>query len=108
MYPREQQRTFISSITSTNLRKLVLTLSSTTIRREVLYDSSWEPFDGMICGLVDRLQALGYKHTLEVEFRANCVELGGEMRQENFLPKFREKGRVRVVEDLTGRFWEWP
>ena len=62
----------------------------------------------MICGLVDRLCLLGYKHTLEVEFRAQLVNLDEEVDHDKFLPKFKEKGRVRVVEISSRRFREWP
>ena len=69
--------------------------------------SGWEVFDGMICGVVDRLRMKGYKYTLEVEFRVHCMELSGEVDREMFLPKFREKGRVMIAEVSSGRFREW-
>lgn len=62
----------------------------------------------MICGLVDRLKRSGYKHTLEVEFRANVVHMSNEARHKKFLPKFKEQGRVRIVEISSGKVREWP
>jgi hypothetical protein len=99
----------ISSITSTNLRKLTFSSLVPLLMWESLLDNpSWTPFDDMVCGLVDRLRASGYANTLEVEFRAVFVEPGEGMHHEKFLPKFKEKERVRVVEVSSGRFLEWP
>ena len=68
----------------------------------------WKAFDDTICGLVDRLRVPGYKHTLEVEFLAYYVELDEEMDHVMFPPKFKEKGRIGTVEDLSGSFRGWP
>ncbi|KAF9645699.1 hypothetical protein BDM02DRAFT_3189483 [Thelephora ganbajun] len=102
--PRKQDRILILSITSINLQKLVFS----RLRPNFLKNPCWIPVDDTICGLVDRLQASGYKHTLELEFRMDSVESGEEVDGKDFLPKFQEKGLVRIVEVPSGRFWEWP
>jgi len=71
-------------------------------------DHNWGGSDKMICGLVGRLRMSGYKDTLEVEFRAEFVDLGEKVNHEEFLPKFKERGRVRIVETSSGEFREWP
>jgi hypothetical protein len=66
-------------------------------------------FDDMLCELIDRLQKSGYTHILEVEFRAGYVEPedGESLGDQGILPKFREKGRVSVIEVTTGSSWEY-
>lgn len=49
----------------------------------------------------------GYKHTLEVVLRAEFVDLDEEVDHGRFLPKFKGKGRVRIVEISSGKFREW-
>ena len=68
----------------------------------------WGPFDDTLCELVERLQRSGYKYTLEVVFRAQFVDLEEEVDHDKILPKFKKKGRVRVVEISSGKFREWP
>ena len=105
--PLEGERGLISSITSTNFRKLVFKVR--LIGGSHLDDPCWTPLDSVLCGLVDRLQKSGSKNTLEVELQADCVELKADacLEREEFLSKFREKGRVSVVELTTGRRWGW-
>ena len=74
----------------------------------LLSNRNWISFDDMICGLVDRLRMSGYKHTLEVVFRAQLVDLDEEVDHDKFLPRFKEKGRVKIVEISSGKFREWP
>jgi hypothetical protein len=107
--PREEERSLISSITSTNFRKLILN-TKYFIRDSHLNNPSWIPFDDMLCELIDRLQISGYRHILEVEFRPDHVELkeGESLEDQGILPKFREKGRVSVIEVMTGSSWEYP
>jgi hypothetical protein len=107
--PREEERSLISSITSTNFRKLILN-AKYFIRDSHLDNPSWMRFDNMLCELIDRLQKSGYRHTLEVELQAEYVELkeGESLEYQGVLPKFREKGRVSVVEIMTGSSWEYP
>lgn len=61
----------------------------------------------MICGVVDLLQGSGYKNTLEVELRAERVRVSEEVTHERFLPRFKKKGRVRIVETLSGAVRGW-
>ena len=103
--PREPDRMLIASITSMNFEKLVFAIHP-LIRESDLIDPCWVPFDDMICGLVERLQTLGYKRKLEVEFRAPIVAVP-EIYHKWFLPKFKKKGRVRIVEGSSGKVWEW-
>ena len=88
----------ISSITSTNFRKLIFVPIPPLIELEsLLEDPCWIPFDDMICRLVDRLRVSGYSNTLEVEFRLMFIDPACEARHREFLPKFKEKGRVTVT-----------
>jgi hypothetical protein len=105
--PRKEERSLISSITSTNFRKLILN-AKYFIRGSHLDNPSWMRFDNMLCELIDQLQKSGYRHILEVEFRAECVELkeGESLENQGVLPKFREKGRVSVIDFVTGSSWE--
>lgn len=102
--PREEERSLISSITSKNFQKLIFIVHRLT--RDSCLDPGWIPFDDMICALVGRLQKSGNKNTLEVELQADTAEADEEGRHEKFLPKFREKGRVRIVDVSSGRLWE--
>lgn len=67
----------------------------------------WTLFDDVLCALADRLRALGCSNTLEVEIRVGVLEIGGEESHAEVLPKFKEKGLVRVVSPLTGQAREW-
>ncbi|KAF9645588.1 hypothetical protein BDM02DRAFT_3119996 [Thelephora ganbajun] len=106
-YPQQQEWTLISSITSTNLQKLVFSRLVSQHGQNILENPCWISLDDVVCGLVDRLQASGYKHTLELEFRTNFVGLGDGVHREDFLPKFQEKGLIRIVEVPSRRVWEW-
>ena len=108
LQPQERERALISSITSTNLRKLTFTSWISHIEWDfLLHNPYWTPFDDVICELVDRLQKSGYKHTLEVVFRAEFFNLNEEVDHDKFLPKFKRRGRVRIVEISSGGFREW-
>ena len=55
--------------------------------------------------LVDRLRESGYEHILELELR-DRLEFAQEISNagpDRFFPKFREKGRVNVLERAGGR-----
>ena len=54
--------------------------------------------DDTLCELVDRLRASGLRHTPEVEIRSQGAEFGEEWC-ERLLPKFKEKGLVRLVSE---------
>ena len=89
----------ISSITSINLSKIVFALPHLTMR---LGHPNWMDFDGWISALADKLRKLGNKQTLEVEFR--FVPVVSDLK--GFLPKFRERGRVRIVDLSNGQVLE--
>ena len=109
LQPRKEEEVLISSITSTNLRKLVITWWISHIEWDfLLFNLRWISFDDVICGLVDRLEKSGYRHTLELGFRAEFVDLDEEVDHQEFMPKFKEKGRVRIVEVSSRKFREWP
>ena len=99
--PNQMHMATISSVTSKNLRKIKFSLRvfAATLNA-FLGQPSWEQFDSCICSLADKLRKLGNKQTLEVEILVHlnsCPSVG----YKEFLPKFREKGRVRVVEHLS-------
>ena len=106
MHPREQELVTISSITSTNFQKIIFSPPITTWWDPLTENPCWVQFDDVICELADRLRMSGTKHTLEVKFRTGVVKFDGEEHSE-FLPKFKEKGRVKIVSILTGETWEW-
>ena len=63
----------------------------------------WSSIDEQLCGLVDRLRAAGYHQTLEAELRPTEIE--GDPRKfdfAKFLPGFREKGVVTVIDTVRG------
>ena len=107
-YPLEGEQTLVSSITSVNLRKIVFKHPNSRNLRYLLSEPAWGLFDDVICELVDRLQEQGLEHTLELEVRVEFTEFGDERLQQEFLPKFKEKGRVRMVSVLDGGVREWP
>jgi hypothetical protein len=49
-------------------------------------------------GLVDKLCALGYKHTLTLEFRHRPATLDRHPDPGSRFPKFGEKGRVVILD----------
>ena len=53
-----------------------------------------------LSGLVDRLRTSGYQHTLDLALRhdTSFAETVSNAGPDGFLPKFREKGRVTVVD----------
>jgi len=63
----------------------------------------WEPFDKCVSALTDKLRKLGNKQTLEVEFRFDFLASDTLVDPKRFLSKFREKGRVRVVDHSGSR-----
>lgn len=82
----------ITSITSTNLQKLVL---MTFQLSQLLLEPYWTDFDDKMCGFVDKLRTLGHTHTLELEFLMTRVDVDKKLHPK-FLPKFREKGTVTI------------
>ena len=94
----------ISSITSTELRKIIFRVSYmtnyTAFARSM---KDWPPVDELLCQLVDQLHATRPNHTLEVELRLTGIYGDTEGYNFNvFLPKFREKGVVTIVDVAHG------
>ena len=61
--------------------------------------------DRQLCGLVDRLRAIGYSHTLEVVLEPTEYEYGAHPGRYDFtksLPRFRERGVVVVIGTVHG------
>lgn len=94
----------LSSITSVELRKIIF-------RAEYMYERAafawrmkeWVVIDKQLCGLVDRLRAMGYCRTLEAELRlVKTEEDPGTYRFTKFLPKFREKGVATITYGVHG------
>jgi hypothetical protein len=105
--PRAEEQALISSITSAEFRKVVFVSSLSLFWGFQLTNPHWVPFDDIICGLADRLRASGSRHTLEVELRLASVGFPEEDLKQ-FLPKFKEKGRIRIVGVRFGGVQEWP
>ncbi|KAF9642982.1 hypothetical protein BDM02DRAFT_3123974, partial [Thelephora ganbajun] len=103
--PTYDELSLITSITSTNLQKISLParyqLDCKDDPHRVGY---YEAIDGCLCQLVERLRGSGYKHRLDVELWIRESELDDEKVDfKKLLPKFREQGRVKIVERLSDR-----
>ena len=104
--PSSSHEVPLSSITSTKLRKIIFSEANDNFWRIVgrPADSDWTLVDNQLCELVDRLRAMGYRHTLEAELRFLNMIGNPEIRDFNtFLPKFGEKGVVTVINTIQGR-----
>ena len=100
---RQLYEAAISSITSTNLSKILFSShSQATTLNAFLSLSHWTEFDDCISALADKLRKLGNQRTLEVEFRFVLVASDQSKDLKGFLPKFRERGRVRIVDLSDG------
>ena len=92
----------ISSITSTNIRKIVLSSHFLVPALHTFVDQHcWRRFDECVSALADKLCK---SETLEVELRLHhLLALDPLVDPKGFLPRFREKGRVRIVYHSRGR-----
>lgn len=63
----------------------------------------WSHLDDMVCELADRLRLLGGRHVLGVEFRLGFEGFETVVDEPELLPRFREKGRVRMLEARESR-----
>ena len=108
MFPKKEELILVSSIASINFRKVIFAPLVAFRWEFLLVEFNWGLFDDTICELANKLRTLGSRHTLEVEIRVGVEGFGSEEQQRRFLPKFKEKGRVRVVSTLNGEFKEWP
>lgn len=96
--PLEDELTLIESITSTNLQKIVLPARhGITIKGDLASARYYEEVDDSLCILVERLRELGYKNRLDVVFCIEEVPDDDEMGFREFLPRFRERGRVILL-----------
>ena len=92
----------LPSITSVELRKITFRVGCVDDwARVARYTEDWGLVDRQLCELVNRLRATGYGHTLEAELRLMAVEgddESGKYDFTKFLPKFRERGDVAIVD----------
>ncbi|KAF9781572.1 hypothetical protein BJ322DRAFT_1076994 [Thelephora terrestris] len=95
--PQEDEHFLVSSITSANFQKLVVVLPPTFRWGPPRDTCLWPLFEEAVCGLSDRLRVLGARHILEVRFHARLGWGYSQKYRRAFLPKFQEKGEVRIV-----------
>ena len=90
----------LPSITSTELRKVIFPVYYDQDRGIFAHQTGgWALIDKQLCELVDRLRAKGYRHNLEAELQVRGIEGNPEDYDlSEFLPEFREKGVVTVVD----------
>lgn len=88
----------IASITSTNLREIVFpTRYGSQKQGDPAFVGYYGTIDDSLCRLVERLRRSGYKHRLDMVFHTwEVPDYEGKYYKE-FLPKFREHGRVKFV-----------
>ena len=96
--PRSSHWVLLSSITSTELRKIIFPAKYRQDRKIFPQRvEEWALVDKQLCRLLDRLHATGYCRTLEVELRLMGIEGDPEDYDlTTFLPEFREKGAVTI------------
>jgi len=95
--PRAFHEDLLSSITSTELRKIIFRVRHTLCWRpspEVV--DRWTRVDEQLCGLVTRLHVMGYCHTLEVDLRFEIADGPEKHGSTDVLPKFKERGVVTI------------
>jgi len=102
--PSSAHEDLLSSITSTDFRKIVIRAVHVRGQRVLLRRMElWASIDRQLCELVDRLRTTGHCHTLEVELRFTHTE--GDLSEicfTKFLSGFREKGVVTVIDATCG------
>ena len=94
--PSETLNATISTIASLNIRMISFFAYYGLI--QTIASPEWPAFDDCISALIDKLCGKGYKETLEVVIQFTSKH--GDVDQawfDNFLPKFREKGLLKVV-----------
>lgn len=100
MLPMQVAESLITSITSTKLQRIVFSARGLAERLAGSdLAGSCNVIDNCLCQLVDRLRKSGFNRTLGVEFQAWGPaewELGSDFKR--LLPKFGEKGRVRIAQ----------
>ena len=110
-WPRPIHKVLLPSITSTELRKITLSVrgganwvnltprGTTTRTQSAQFVEEWTLVDEQLCVLAGRLRAMGCHHALEVEVPVRAGDPGG-YDFTGFLPKFREKGVLIIVDVL--------
>ena len=102
MGPEPGELSLIHSIASTNMQKIVF----------VPYygGDGWEPvkwssLEMVLCGVANRLRALGSKHILELEFQVEPKFAGiyAILGIDMIFPHFRQTGRVSLSDPVSGR-----
>ena len=96
--PSHTLKVLLSSITSTELRKVIFQVCLRGCNLFAQRAKEWALIDKQLCELVDRPRATGYHHTLEAELR--LTQFRGSARKydfSQFFPEFREKGTVTVI-----------
>ena len=83
----------IPSITSMNIQTIIFTCSSAH-REFSVGRAYWKQLDQVLCKLADRPK---YRHRLGVEFQSASNRWDEQPDLRKCLPRFHEKGRVRVV-----------
>jgi len=98
--------TFISSVTSINLRTITFTPHFRDLSQDALLcRSTWAHLDDVLCGLVKKMHKLGYDRTLELVFRFESVSFDPDLDYPAFMPRFRENGRVRILDTSNGKIF---
>ena len=100
--PGSPHEAILSSITSTELQKIIFLVSLRNGRIFVWSAEEWTLIDKYLCRLVDRLHTMGYRHTLEAELRLTEVDDPGKYDFTTVLSEFKEKGVVTVVDAVHG------
>ncbi|KAF9645178.1 hypothetical protein BDM02DRAFT_3120600 [Thelephora ganbajun] len=90
--PNDTDLNLISSITPTNIQKIILT-HSTAFRFSAAH-TYWTRFDDVLIQLINRSE---YKLRLEVEFQGVYDTRGEKSVLKMYLPRFHEKGRVTIL-----------
>lgn len=93
--PENVEPDLVSSITSTNIQKITFT-QSLAFCEGCVENTYWPRLENSLCRLVDRLRC---GHWLEVEFHVYTPQ--NELDFGRYLSRFREKGRVRVLDEMT-------
>ena len=93
----------LSSTTSTELREVVIQAGMIGHWWPPPRIESGTPVDEQLCALVDRLRRMGHRHTLEAKLRFGFTENDSGIDFTAFLPRFREKGIVTIVDDACNR-----
>ena len=86
-----QKLDFISTITSTNIGRIIIVKRLGTIKQT--NDTFWSRLDDILTDLIERP---GHRNRLEVQFRGRWVGEGGGFDDKIYLPGFVRKGLVTV------------